>query len=1348
MPAGNRPVADPTILQQRLARLRRRLRFVTAVRGSGWVIGLLLACVAAIGVLDWRFHLPELVRAIALAATLTGVALVAYRHLLAPLIGCADDLSLALRIEEQYPALNDSLASAVQFLERPQRPDGESAAMEREAVRRALAHASAHDFGKIVNSRGLRSAALLGAAAVAGIVFLVSLRPADARTALFRLADPFGSHDWPRQTQLEIDAWRPHLGRGEPFDVRGRVGGVIPPLVSVVFLFDGLPPVEHQCAVRADADGIARFATRLDPSRVQRSFRFQVRANDAATPEPPALVEVLPPPSLVPLDGKASPQLRLYYPAYTGLPSPEDLPPGNGNVEAVSGTDVVLRARADRPLARAWLEYLPELPSADLAAFLAPLGADGTLAAATLAAGGHEVWDTVPCVLDPDGVTFTAAFRPRVNGMYALHVEDDSSLGGHRLFELRVKPDPAPAVRLDRPSPARDILTVLPSAELPLDVVVEDPQFGIRDAYLEYRLRAGGPARRLPLHDHAGGLAGFLAPLAGAAVMGAPTTPLQPARLELRRALRVESLLRPDGSPPAEGDVVILQACADDYDDVTVDKEPGRSHQVEIRVVGRNGLEIVLNQEQARVQQDLQRLREKQREALQKVTEAQTRLRKGEKLTPEESERLLQAEQTQQQIRERVGNEKEGLRSEVDRILRALRANGLGRSAVRDRMSDVARELARVGENELQQIEPRLTEARKLAELLDEKTRADRRERLEQHAREAEQEARSAEEAARRKVEQARQAEKAAQSASAEDRARQAEEARRARERAGELRRRARQQQRQADRDRREAAQLPEQAAPGQPLAEARRGQEEVERTLSDLLTRLEPWSSSQEIKGEASRILEEQKKLAGDTDAMMKRPEEFVGKSREELSKGQQAELDAAAEAQQKLEERARQLMSKMDRVAQQRAEQDPGTAGQLRGALEEAQKGDLAGKMKAARERLGENNLSKARSEQEKGAAELQKLVKNLEDRREEDLDRLAKKMRQAEKELDELITEQERLQKKTKEAQALADPAKREQELQRLARQQRQLQKKVQEALQRLSRMRAGSASQALGQAGEAMEEAGRQLSRGQGAEQSQEEVLDRLDEAQEALEQARKQTEEELAREQLSRVADQIKQIKERHESLRAEAERIQRKVQQNKGWTRALHGSLRRSLKEPQKGLGEETAELADKRLGGAPVFARSLKRAAEAMSEAAERAETMAKKPPPPEDLPDAELAGSQAEAARRLAQVLEAVKSAAEAPQPSAKQSSGGGGEGGGGGDAGDSVPPLAQYKMLRDMQADVNKRTDAFRKQHRDLGKLDAKAKGELEAIRRDQRDVAELLDELKRPANEPQPDKGDKK
>src|SRR5207253_4350357 len=104
---------------------------------------------------------------------------------------------------------------------------------------------------------------------------------------------------------------------------------------------------------------------------------------------------VSPPPLLALLGQRPSPQVRLDFPAYTDLP-PQFLPDGSGNVEAVAGTMVTLRAAADRPLRRAWIEYLPETRFTDLAAFLAPLGAVRVGDALGLAAGGQAIWDVRP----------------------------------------------------------------------------------------------------------------------------------------------------------------------------------------------------------------------------------------------------------------------------------------------------------------------------------------------------------------------------------------------------------------------------------------------------------------------------------------------------------------------------------------------------------------------------------------------------------------------------------------------------------------------------------------------------------------------------------------------------------------------------------------------------------------------------------------------------------------------------------------------------------------------------------------------------------------------------------------
>src|SRR5262245_26388369 len=102
-------------IQDRLAAVRRRLRLIVTFRGAAWLIAGFLACTMVAGLIDWRWHLPGVVRAFLLAGSLSGLGYIAFRYLVRPLSARADDLTLALKIESAYPELNDSLASAVQF---------------------------------------------------------------------------------------------------------------------------------------------------------------------------------------------------------------------------------------------------------------------------------------------------------------------------------------------------------------------------------------------------------------------------------------------------------------------------------------------------------------------------------------------------------------------------------------------------------------------------------------------------------------------------------------------------------------------------------------------------------------------------------------------------------------------------------------------------------------------------------------------------------------------------------------------------------------------------------------------------------------------------------------------------------------------------------------------------------------------------------------------------------------------------------------------------------------------------------------------------------------------------------
>lgn len=1245
-------------LHARLAGLRRRLRFVVTFRGACWSASVLLVACALAGVLDWKFHLPALVRAVLLVGTLSAAGVVAYRGLFRPLLVKTDDLSLALRVEEANPDLNDSLASAVQFLEQSRRGAGgqstnlESSILRLEAVRRTMRSLDSIDFGRAVSSRGVGPAGFSFACAGAIAAILIVANPGMALTALERFALPFSSRDWPRQTQILDVTFKSRAARGEAYSIRAKLGGIIPDNAS--FVFEGVTPSRQTLDLRKRQGDSSELNLRLD--RVDRSFRFKIEANDAVTRWYD--VSVLPPPVLVPLNDRASPQVSLRFPTYTDL-APIDLPDGNGNIEAVVGTRVHLRAAVDRPVAKAWIEYHADQPLVNLAAQLGMLSARDGGAVLTRAAAAQLVGERIPVAIDPAGRVLDVNFVPCVRGMYGLHFEDETGLGNTRLFELRLLPDPAPTVALERPSPARDTLSLLADAQVTLAVAAQDPQFAVRSAYLQIRCKRGnsdtGPVRLVPLYDHAsaGRAIPQLLSLFAAQPFPAPTTPLRlrPTRIHNAGRLALAGIRHADGSPLREGDIVILQALADDFDDVSPFKEPGASSEVELHIVGRPELDAVHNRAQVQIQEELLRLKKEQEEAIKRVVAAEQRWRNTGKLRPEEIDQLLQAEQAQQQIRAKVGDKKEGLRAEVARVLQSLKDNNLPRAGVHDRMEAVANELERLARDHLEQIEPKLTNARKENEAARENKISPKPDKNE--------------------------------------------------------------------------------------LSEARKHQEEVENTLNELLRQLEPWGSISAVKGETKALLQEQRKLQEDVQNIDK--EEMRGKDRSKLTPDQKAALDRAAELQRRLGERTGQLLDKIRRAADERTEKEPELAEALKEAFDKGRKGGAEEQMRDAGKNIRENSLGKAGDKQKAAAKALEDMARSLDERREEELDRLRKKLDEAENKLEKLAKDQDELRRKTKEARAIADPKKREEALKRLAEKQAKLKKEAEELGRELKRLNAERAAQALAGAGEEMERAGKKLEdNGDNPDQEQEEVLNRLNEAREKLNDKQDAIEEELAREKLAKVAEQIKGLKERQESALKEGDRLRAGALRQKAWTRPARSSLG-DLARTESALGKETRDLAETKLKGAKVFARVLIRASDAMDQAAQRIEHVQKNPE--DNLTDGEGARLQREALRRLEQLLDALQQ--DKGMAAAKPQEGGGNPQpqGPAGPAQDGIPQVAQLKALRALQKEVNERTESFGRDHPDVGKLTPAEQRELLGIRKDQQDVADLLDEVTAPADEPE-------
>ncbi|MFM7149762.1 MAG: hypothetical protein ACKO23_07960, partial [Gemmataceae bacterium] len=459
--------ADEYKLRSRLSGLRKWHRFVICIRLISSLSISFLASLLLVGLFDYLTHFPDIIRASTLFTLLVGLGAILFKQFIKPVSKPSDDLSLALKVEEKFPLLNDSLASTIEFLNRSEM-NSDSIEMRQETIRRTLKKVEGLPFSKVIETQKLGMLIGLACFLFAISALVTCYYPLHAKTAFSRLTLPFQPCPWPKKTQIEFEKFPQRIGKNRDLRIKGKISGVIPQEIHAEIYSDGRQVSKKAFAIHPDKH---TFIAHLKPDETYRNFCIKFTANDASSPE--FFIEVLPLPSLGNYNGQPTPQLQIEPPVYCGNPT-ISLPPGNGNLDLLLGSRVHFIAVADRPLKRAWLAFQPESKGVDVAACLAFLALPESI-------GSLSIFSLLPFHCSPidgelshDNRQMTFTFQPLFSGLYTLTFEDENQLENSRSYDLRVRPDSPPQVRMDRPSPSKDVLQVLPTATLPVHLTVDD----------------------------------------------------------------------------------------------------------------------------------------------------------------------------------------------------------------------------------------------------------------------------------------------------------------------------------------------------------------------------------------------------------------------------------------------------------------------------------------------------------------------------------------------------------------------------------------------------------------------------------------------------------------------------------------------------------------------------------------------------------------------------------------------------------------------------------------------------------------------------------------------------------
>jgi hypothetical protein len=571
------------------------------------------------------------------------------------------------------------------------------------------------------------------------------------------------------------------------------------------------------------------------------------------------------------------------------------------------------------------------------------------------------------------------------------------------------------------------------------------------------------------------------------------------------------------------------------------------------------------------------------------------------------------------------------------------------------------------------------------------------------------------------------------------------------------------------------------------PLREATRLQADAERTLRDLGERMETWSEARELRAQAALIERDQERVARQRAQLEAEPG-VRGAARNVLTAPQQEALARLTERQSAVADQANELVQKLNQRAGEKraaqaakeaesqkleAESEGGDSKEARRARAEAGEArnaandlakqaqalakardvaegspSLAAQIQGALRSLEQNKLGDAQAAQESVTQTLRRVQDALAEIPERDVDRLSKRLKEAEQAVNDLADEQERLQKRATEASALSVPLERQDALKKLAREQEQLRERADDLAQRLSRMRQEGAAQNLRRATRAMDQAHEQIEQGQPSEGKQDEALDRLDDAQNEIEQARKSLEDELQRERRAKFVDALNGFVARQTALATESERVFQAARTEKSWPRALQKSLI-EMGQAEIALAGELDRFTESSVKDAKVVVHLLRETSGAMNQVGPAVESIRNGPMDMDswEVDRSTVQSPQQLAARRLKQLSDTIQEANKEEVEQASKPQQGSPAGNGGGNSSDGISANVQLKLLRSMQAELNVRTATFANGHQDSEKWTPADRAEIKALQRSQAELAELLESLT-PAEPPPPDQKEEK
>lgn len=744
-----------------------------------------------------------------------------------------------------------------------------------------------------------------------------------------------------------------------------------------------------------------------------------------------------------------------------------------------------------------------------------------------------------------------------------------------------------------------------------------------------------------------------------------------------------------DMSLPA-GSRIIFRAEATDGYNLGTDGHVGKSTPRTIQIVSKEDKQKELAGRVGDLLEDLQQATNLQQRAKEETAELQTQLKTAGELRTQDRDQLLRIELDQRQAASRLSRPADGVQTQAQQLQEEFRANKVEDPETQQRLNRVVETLSQMDREQFPEIESALTRAAKVA---------DERSRPMPPAEQA-----TPNEDRQPKMPGLPSPSKPPRKTPGLDTPQG------------------------SDAEQKPANESESREALDSALNDAQTQQTAALERLQELQDLLSEWRDQRDVSRELNSLITEQDALQKDAAAL---GQQTLSKSGSDLSPQEKADLGKMAARQMKIAERVDQFRKQLQQAAEGLQQRDPDAAERFSDAREELNTDGTAGKLREAAQGIADNQMGTASQIQQQALNDLRDLDKQLKREPTDDTEALIKQIEQAQDEFETLRKEQADLKSETQQAAGQPNSPQKTEKLEQLRQRQQELKEKVAQAERRLERLRLRPPTEAAERAQERLDKVNQQLQDPELADEAAEEmqqVVDDLEQVQRDLALEKRFAQERLAVEELERIEDQLRSLIRQQEGVITETERLETERVARGSLSRGQLRTLR-DLAEVERGL-QNDAEQMEKSLKVAEVFSLVLRRTARSLKMAADR---LADKQS------DAAVVSLERDAVKKIESLLLVLKqdppkagAQAEQPQQGPKQED----------DEpkpeqapppGESLPQLAQLKLLKLLQEEFLERTQFLDGLRDKEGKLPEDAARELEQLAVEQAELADLTRDM---------------